>query len=162
MSAAQIATSFLPHFPSTGLKLCGTVFFQEIEKEKKRKSKSLGTLEGTVSSLGCTTENISFFKQISPSCMFFSTSLLSETSVQHNCWFTLHTGHKNRTGAVQGIQCIDRRREIRPILHLYPVTFIWLTSDSLRSAIICKRERTQTTFRPQTLSHSFEICDIFA
>lgn len=53
VSAAQIAMSFLPHFPSTGLKLRVTVFFQEIEKEKKRKAKSPGALEGMVFLLSC-------------------------------------------------------------------------------------------------------------
>lgn len=51
VSAAQIATSFIPLFPSTGMQLSATVFFQEIEKENKRKVNSPSALEGMVSFL---------------------------------------------------------------------------------------------------------------
>lgn len=68
VSAAQIATSFIPHFPSTGMQLSATVFFQEIEKENKRKVNSPSALEGMVSFLSSMHNKIiSFFKQVSTS-----------------------------------------------------------------------------------------------
>lgn len=123
VSAAQIATSFIPHFPSTGMQLSATVFFQEIEKENKRKVNSWSALEGMVSFLSSMHNKIiSFFKQV-------STSSSQHASYQKQVCNTLlvcpsHRSEKKKkkTGAVQGIQCIDKRRGIRPALHLYPVT----------------------------------------
>lgn len=67
VSAAQIATSFLPHFPSTELLLSVIAFFQEIEKEE-RKANTPGALEGMVPFLSSMNNKIiSFFKQVSTS-----------------------------------------------------------------------------------------------
>lgn len=64
VSAAQIATGFLPHFPGIELLLSVTALFQEIEKEKKRKANSTGALEGMVSFL-CSVHKINLFHFLS-------------------------------------------------------------------------------------------------
>lgn len=76
VSATQIATSPLPRFPSTALQLSGTVFFPGIEEEKERKVSRHTGRDGFL--LGYTGEKVSFFKQMSQSCMFLSTALVSE------------------------------------------------------------------------------------